>query len=268
MNTVSITLDMEIATEDEDVPEPGQIQQWLNSFAQWLQETFGFIDESAQLLNTEHNQQFSAPLARIAQTDGPLVQFLKAQQDKVHSQISLIVTSEAESRQLNLEYRQKDRPTNVLSFPGLYRPQQKLTQLGDLVICAKVVMQEARAQHKSPDAHWAHLLLHGFLHLLGFDHEADDEAHLMETLERLVLLHLNFPDPYAQEGDAAQSSPHIKPKRANDSGPLPADNKQQQVHSCNSVDANHATPPEQHKEPIAGRTIKRTTNSKEPITEA
>ncbi len=111
------------------------------------------------------------------------------------------VVDEDESRALNAAYRGKDRPTNVLSFPfkpppGL--PDEASAHLGDLVICAPVVRREAAAQGKSEEAHWAHMVVHGVLHLRGFDHMEAGEAERMEALERTILARLGYPDPYQE----------------------------------------------------------------------
>lgn len=106
----------------------------------------------------------------------------------------------AESQSLNAGYRGKDKPTNVLSFPAAKLPFElpELPQpLGDLVICAEVVNTEAAEQGKTPQAHWAHMVIHGCLHLLGYDHLSDEDADVMEAAERRLLATLNFPDPYA-----------------------------------------------------------------------
>ena len=110
------------------------------------------------------------------------------------------IVDEAESRELNQRYRGKDRPTNVLSFPFEAPPglpaEIAFPCLGDLVICAPLVRQEATQQHKALDAHWAHLVVHGVLHLLGHDHQNDAEAAEMEDREREILKQLGYPDPY------------------------------------------------------------------------
>jgi probable rRNA maturation factor len=104
-----------------------------------------------------------------------------------------------ESRRLNLAYRAKDSPTNVLSFPFEAPPGVPSGLLGDLVVCAPVVAQEARIQGKSGLAHWAHMVVHGMLHLQGYDHQNEAQAEQMEGLERSILQRLNFPDPYHEE---------------------------------------------------------------------
>jgi probable rRNA maturation factor len=110
------------------------------------------------------------------------------------------IVSPAESRRLNAAWRGKDRPTNVLSFPAPALPAGALRPLGDVVVCDAVVRAEARAQRKSVTAHFAHLVVHGILHLLGYDHERDGEARRMEQREVAVLRALGFPNPYRERG--------------------------------------------------------------------
>ncbi|WAJ70613.1 rRNA maturation RNase YbeY [Catenovulum adriaticum] len=115
------------------------------------------------------------------------------------TELSIRIVELAESQQLNHDYRGKDKPTNVLSFPFENPPGIQLPLIGDLVICADVVKQEAKAQNKTETAHWAHMVIHGCLHLLGYDHIEDDEAELMESMEKRILLQLGFDDPYKTE---------------------------------------------------------------------
>lgn len=113
------------------------------------------------------------------------------------AEVTLRLVGEEEGAQLNQTYRHKSGPTNVLSFPFEAPPGVTLPLLGDVVICAPVVAREAREQGKSPPAHWAHLTVHGILHLLGYDHITPQQAEEMESHERAVLAQLGFPDPYA-----------------------------------------------------------------------
>jgi probable rRNA maturation factor len=106
-----------------------------------------------------------------------------------------IVTPE-ESQQLNSQYRNKDKPTNVLSFPFELPAGVELNLLGDLVVCADVVAAEALSQNKPLMAHWAHMIIHGCLHLLGYDHINDDDAKAMESLEIKLLNTLAIENPY------------------------------------------------------------------------
>lgn len=101
-----------------------------------------------------------------------------------------------ESQQLNKQYRHKDKPTNVLSFPFEVPEGIELNLLGDLVICAQVVEQEAKAQNKALFNHWSHMVIHGCLHLLGYDHINDNDAHEMEALEVKILAKLSISNPY------------------------------------------------------------------------
>ncbi|MEN9465806.1 MAG: hypothetical protein RL217_1987 [Pseudomonadota bacterium] len=114
-------------------------------------------------------------------------------------ELTIRLVEAQESQELNLEYRGKDKPTNVLSFPFEAPPQVPIELVGDLVICVPVVAQEAQEQHKTLAAHWAHMVIHGCLHLLGFDHIKDDEADIMENLERQIMAKLGFPDPYLDD---------------------------------------------------------------------
>ena len=113
--------------------------------------------------------------------------------------LAIRIVDAKEGRALNRHYRGKDYATNVLSFPAELPEGVKLPLLGDLVICAPVVAREAKEQGKTVAAHYAHLTVHGTLHLLGWDHEDDKEAEAMEQLEREVLAGLGLPDPYAEE---------------------------------------------------------------------
>lgn len=115
-------------------------------------------------------------------------------------ELTIRLVSAEESQALNLEYRGKDKPTNVLSFPFDAPPQVPIELLGDLIICITVVEEEAKQQDKTTEAHWAHMVVHGCLHLLGYDHIKDDEAEEMEALERTILATLGFPNPYEGHG--------------------------------------------------------------------
>jgi len=102
----------------------------------------------------------------------------------------------AEMKTLNETYRDKAGPTNVLSFPSDLPDDLQLPLLGDIVICAPVVRAEAAEQGKNLTAHWAHMTIHGTLHLLGYDHIAEEEAAAMEALESAILKRLDYPCPY------------------------------------------------------------------------
>jgi probable rRNA maturation factor len=126
------------------------------------------------------------------------------------AELTIRIVGAAESRQLNRTWRGKDKPTNVLSFPvdpragvrkeahiaRAYGLGPSASVFGDLAICAPVVAREAREQGKEARAHWAHMVIHGVLHLLGYDHENDRDARRMESLEKRVLAQMGYPNPY------------------------------------------------------------------------
>jgi probable rRNA maturation factor len=117
-------------------------------------------------------------------------------------ELTVRIVGEKESAELNARYRKKKGPTNVLSFPATSAqlPPAAVAELlpfGDLVICADVVAREAREQGKTAAAHWAHMVVHGTLHLQGYDHEKPRDAKVMEARERELLATLGFPDPYS-----------------------------------------------------------------------
>ena len=112
-------------------------------------------------------------------------------------ELTLRLVDRDESQALNLRYRGQDKPTNVLSFPAGLPSGLDLPLLGDIVICAPLVGEEAEKQHKLLQSHWAHLVIHGVLHLLGHDHQDEKEAVEMEAIEVDLLASLGFSDPYA-----------------------------------------------------------------------
>jgi probable rRNA maturation factor len=121
---------------------------------------------------------------------------------QTEAELTVRLVDEEESHQLNLQYRHQDKSTNVLSFPFEAPPGMTLSLLGDLVICRQVVEREAQQQNKAPIAHWAHMVVHGSLHLLGYDHIEDEEADEMEALESEIMLEMGFEDPYIDEKES------------------------------------------------------------------
>lgn len=115
------------------------------------------------------------------------------------AELSVRLVDIEEMSTLNKTYREKNGPTNVLSFPADLPAHLELPLLGDIVICAPVVTREAKEQHKTLDAHWAHMTVHGTLHLLGYDHVEEIDADVMEALETTILGNLNYPCPYETE---------------------------------------------------------------------
>jgi probable rRNA maturation factor len=112
------------------------------------------------------------------------------------TELSIRIVDERESQELNQTYRGSSGPTNVLSFPFDAEIPEPLPLIGDVVICAPVVAREAEQQNKELKAHWAHMIVHGVLHLQGYDHQNDTEAVIMETLETEIMQKLGFPPPY------------------------------------------------------------------------
>ncbi|MEJ2127656.1 MAG: rRNA maturation RNase YbeY [Woeseiaceae bacterium] len=154
-----VTADVQVACDDPDIPAPGNIQDWITAT----------IERSGR-----------PPAGDV--------------------DVAVRVVDADEIRTLNRLYRDKDKPTNVLSFPagdidGL--PAEEAVLLGDVVVCASIVAAEAAEQGKALADHWAHMIVHGTLHLLGFDHENEAEAVEMEGLETQILASQNVTDPYA-----------------------------------------------------------------------
>ncbi|EDM69191.1 hypothetical protein PE36_06882 [Moritella sp. PE36] len=142
---------------------------------------------------TENEQK----LPTEAQLNAWLNAVVKRFQDS--AEVTIRIVDNTESQQLNNDYRGKDKPTNVLSFPFEVPEGIELDLLGDLIICKQVVEREAKEQQKPLTAHWAHMVIHGTLHLLGYDHIIDEEAEEMEGLETEIMLELEFEDPYITE---------------------------------------------------------------------
>ena len=148
---------------------------------------------------------FELDLQRVSQGQAPSDEDfrqwceLALRQRTADSELTIRLVDEDEGRELNRTWRQKDYATNVLSFPADVPDEfLDIPLLGDLVICVPVVAREAAEQGKPLMAHWAHLVIHGCLHLLGYDHIEDTEAEEMEDLERQLLAELGHPDPYAE----------------------------------------------------------------------
>lgn len=156
------------------------------------------LEVSVQFATRRMGVPHAASLSRWAN-----VAFAAANKHRGHAlPLTIRVVGAAESRRLNRTYRGKDKPTNVLSFPAQWgiraagRAPQPQVPLGDLAICAPVVAREAREQGKNPRAHWAHMVVHGVLHLLGYDHENDRDASIMESREVTILSQFGYANPY------------------------------------------------------------------------
>jgi probable rRNA maturation factor len=120
-------------------------------------------------------------------------------------ELTIRIVDEAESQELNNEYRGKDKPTNVLSFPFEAPAHVPIPLLGDLIVCKQVVEREAIEQAKTLTSHWAHMIVHGCLHLLGYDHIEDEEAEEMEGIERVIMNELGFEDPYKDDDSVLEA---------------------------------------------------------------
>jgi probable rRNA maturation factor len=153
---MSVSVDIEIASDGDDPPEPNSMNRWLR-----------------------------AVFERELPADDPR-----------EVEVSVRVVDCEESQTLNKHYRQKDAPTNVLSFPSDLPPDLPFRHLGDIVLCAPVIRDEAGEQGKPINDHWAHMLVHGVLHLLGYDHIEEADAAEMEALEVDILSQLGVADPY------------------------------------------------------------------------
>ena len=158
MARADTTVDVQVACDDPEIPEPTEIAGWIE-----------------------------AAIAAAGDTGTGA------------AEVSVRIVDAAEIQALNAAYRRQDKPTNVLSFPatGAVQAGDGPLLLGDVVVCAPVVRAEAEEQGKSPANHWAHMLVHGTLHLLGYDHVADTEAARMEGLEATILEAHGIANPYA-----------------------------------------------------------------------
>jgi probable rRNA maturation factor len=159
MTIVNNVIDLQIACAEDNLPSIEQFQLW--------------IDTTLATLAKGKSQQVFELTIRLAEIE--------------------------ESQQLNHQYRDKNKPTNVLSFPFEVPDGIELNLLGDLIICTNIVKQEANEQNKAIIDHWTHLVIHGCLHLVGFDHISDDEAEEMETLEISILAELGVINPYEEQ---------------------------------------------------------------------
>lgn len=158
---MTVELELQIATNAKTLPHPSQFKEWVGIV---------FSDKTISLKNLNNIE------------------------------ITIRIVDEEEIIDLNYRYRHKEGSTNVLSFPGQIPPQVEdecdYKVLGDVVICAAVVEHEAKQQNKELLSHWAHMVVHGILHLLGYDHENELEAHSMESIEINLMKQLGFLSPY------------------------------------------------------------------------
>lgn len=159
------------------------------------------LSVTIQLAGARRGVPHPRSLSRWAQAAADVVKVPRRQD--AGRELTIRIVGAAESRKLNRLWRGKDKPTNVLSFPAApdlgsaWSPSASVPlALGDIAICAPVVVREAREQDKSVRAHWAHMVVHGVLHLLGYDHEIDRDAAVMEAREADILAGLGYSNPY------------------------------------------------------------------------
>jgi probable rRNA maturation factor len=210
--SAAATLDVEVqfaVNRRDGIPHPRSLRKWAE-----LAFAAGSDSMSRSAVGpTSVGQSKPVRLKSNPQTIGPAGR----QSPATSLSLTIRIVGAAESRRLNATWRGKDKPTNVLSFPsglgtrdsgknGAKRGsslapasslQPPALPLGDLVICAPIVAREAREQTKPAQAHWAHMVVHGVLHLLGYDHEVDKDADIMEAREVTLLANLGYLNPYA-----------------------------------------------------------------------
>lgn len=174
----TLYLDLQNMVSSDSIPSQERIELWLQK---------ALIIEKMQNEETEHEPSYSS---------------------ENECELTIRIVDKDEIQSLNRTYRHQDKPTNVLSFPyeafsfenleGVEMPSEMIqtSLLGDLIICHDIVVEEATLQNKSIEAHWAHMVVHGVLHLKGYDHIDDAEAEIMESLEVKILNQLSFSDPY------------------------------------------------------------------------
>lgn len=155
--------------------------------------------QSCFVVDTQNNYQPNSALSQpsVSQLEC-WAQAVFTQENLAEAEITLRLVDEAEIQALNKQYRGKDKPTNVLSFPAEIPAEVtlELPFFGDIILCVPVIQQEACEQKKPELAHWAHMVVHGILHLLNYDHMSDQDAKIMEEKEILILKTLNFTNPY------------------------------------------------------------------------
>jgi probable rRNA maturation factor len=173
------------------------------SISESLSDSIGYGDEGASQPESPEPESPAAGQSAVPRSDVtiPALEQLEswasaAYLDKSPAIVSLLITSPGEIQALNKQYRGKDKATNVLSFPMQSPEEIDICLLGDVVLCAEVIRQEAQQQSKAELSHWAHMVVHGMLHLQGYDHVDDDEAQIMEQLEIKILKQIGIDSPY------------------------------------------------------------------------
>lgn len=168
---MTLEVDVQIVSEDDDLPDPENLRAWA--------------DAAIENLRGNLRDDLSENLRGSLSED---------------TELTIRIVDEDESARLNSSYRHKSGATNVLAFPFDSPPGVNLSLLGDIVVCAPVVRREADEQSKSLRSHWAHMVVHGALHLLGYSHERTADADEMEAMEARILDQLGFDNPYESRG--------------------------------------------------------------------
>jgi len=161
----ALYLDLQKIVSSDSIPKQEKIESWVR-------QTLFFVDKEEEKEDAEPDK---------ADTE---------------YELTIRIVDKEEIQSMNRTYRHKDKSTNVLSFPFEAPIEIQLPLLGDIIICHDIVVEEAKQQQKTIEAHWAHMIIHGVLHLKGYDHLEDTEAQLMESLEIKILKDFNFSDPY------------------------------------------------------------------------
>jgi len=194
-------VDVQYASNEPVLPDCETLSRWVNAVLQYqIEKTQGkMLNVKKEMLNVK-KERFDSRKTISKEPEsksGTNSSFPNHQSpSNLSPSITIRIVDVAEAKQLNETWRHGNGPTNVLSFPFDYPPGVDISLLGDIVICAPLVAKEATEQHKSHNAHWAHLVIHGTLHLLGYDHIEEPQAQIMENIEIRILHKLGYPNPY------------------------------------------------------------------------
>lgn len=199
MTTENLNIDIQVENVEDTLPAENEFENWIASTLEQARlHSPQAIEKSHRLLNSLNSANARAQERTKEQT----------------IELTVRIVNEEEGSSLNQTYRGKIGPTNVLSFPfelpeGMPDDLQ-LPLLGDIVLCAPLVKKQALEQNKAEKNHWAHLTVHGTLHLLGYDHINAEDAAIMENLEINILSKLGIPDPYCDNPSHSQAASHLK----------------------------------------------------------
>jgi len=192
---IEISISDAIDLEHEGVPELMLLEEWASL-------AYALANQAPPVKLVSADDMDDSTIDDLA--TGSVYEYDETTDSELHSNTALVcfrITDAEETQRLNYEFREINKPTNVLSFPmhavdGMLFDESELMMLGDIVLCTTVINNEIIQQHKMPEAHWAHMVVHGVLHLQGYDHIEDDDARVMEQLESNILQQLGFDDPY------------------------------------------------------------------------